>query len=112
MKKKSLRTNPVDLMIHRLSLLWKEKVEWIEDNFTAEDIIRYQCLYELEPWGSEADDLRFQQLCYVTAQSNSPKKLDPKDFVMPWRKPRRQIVPYDVGITAHIEHIKRSKKTT
>lgn len=94
-------------MIHRLSLLWGEPVEQLEEELSAEDIIRYQCLYELEPWGSEADDVRFQQLCYVTAQVNSTKKLNASDFVMPWRRTKKEKVPFEVGLMSHVENMRR-----
>jgi hypothetical protein len=98
-------------MIHRLSLLWGKSVERIEDEYTAEDIIRYSCLYELEPWGCEADDLRSQQLAFLIAQANSKKKLNPADFAMPWRKPVRRKVPFEVGMMLHRTNIDGKHRT-
>ncbi len=97
-------------MLYRLSLAFGETVEVLETTLTAEQVQGYVRFYELEPWGTEADDLRFAQLGHTVAQCQSRKRLDPKDHLPPWRKPRRRLVPFDVGVVAHAEHIKRQNK--
>jgi hypothetical protein len=66
--------------------------------------------YDLEPWGCEAEDHRFTQLAYITAQVQSKKQLNYTDFLPPWRKPQRKVVPFEVGLLAHMEHMKRNVK--
>ena len=83
----------------------------IEEEFSAEDIIDYALLHELEPQGCDADDVRFQQLAYLIAQSHSTKRLDPSSFAMPWRKAEKlRIVSAEVGFAAFAEHLKRFGK--
>jgi hypothetical protein len=97
-------------MLYRLSALFGEPVEELEERLTADQLQGYMAYYELEPWGCEADDHRFTHLAYVTAQVQSKKKLEYKDFLPPWRKPVKKVVPFDVGIVAMVEHMKSTKK--
>ena len=109
-KKNELRSNPVALTLYRLSLAWGQPVTQLEQTLSAEDLIGYGVYYELEPWGSEADDLRFQQLCYTVAQSQSTKRLKPADFAMPWRRVEKKTVNFEAGLTAFVAHAQQLKK--
>lgn len=98
------------MVLYRLSLAWGIPVDELAERLTAAQLRGYVTYYAVEPWGCEAEDWRFQQLAYITAQSQSTKRLNPDDFAPPWRKPVRRLVPFEVGLAALVAHHERHQR--
>jgi hypothetical protein len=73
-------------MWFRLAVLWRCEVEEAKARCDSYQFGRWRAFYSIEPWGSEADDVRTAMVCFLIACAHAGKGQHPKfeDFLPNW----------------------------